>query len=121
MLSSDALIDIVRRYSLPESTVSGVEHTIDLLRPSDVLTKVGLARRVNLDTDFAEKLLFEMVNAGLLGIVIRVDCSNGDTPHSWFFYSLKDYARFVKESCPSFAIIFIFLWKALVHKALPLF
>jgi len=98
-LSSDALMAIARRYNLSDSTVSGVEHTIDLLRPSDILTKVGLARRVNMDTDFAEKLLFDMVNSGILGLVIRVDCSNEEGPHTVFFHSLKDYAEFMKRPC----------------------
>jgi len=103
-LPSDALMAIAKRYHLSDATISGVERTIDFLQPSDILTKVGLARRVNMDADFAEKILFDMVNSGLLGLVIRVDCSNEEGPHTLFFNSLKDYAEFMKRPCREYGM-----------------
>jgi len=50
-LSSDALMAIARRYHLPDATVSDVARTINFLRPSDILTKGELARRVHMDAD----------------------------------------------------------------------
>jgi len=41
---------IAKRYHLPDATVSDLERTIDFLRPNDILTNVGLARRVTMRT-----------------------------------------------------------------------
>jgi hypothetical protein len=55
------------------------------------LTSNKLARDVSIDFEFAQSLLSELVNEGILYVIIVVGCSNEDYSHPYFFYSFEDY------------------------------
>lgn len=67
------------------------------LRPSDIMTTSLLARKVKLDIDFAETLLADMVNEGILDVVIAVGCTNEDYSHPHLFYSFDEFYRAPKS------------------------
>jgi hypothetical protein len=68
-----------------------VERKLLSLRQSDILTTNKLARDVELDLGFAETLVADLVNEGILGVVIVVGCKNDEYSHPLFFYSFEEY------------------------------
>ena len=61
------------------------------LRPSDIITSYRLARNVSIEYSLAQDLLVDLVNEGILSVVIVVGCVNDEYSHSQFFYSFDDY------------------------------
>jgi hypothetical protein len=61
------------------------------LRKSDILTTNKLVRNVSIEFEFARNLLADLVNEGLLEVIIVVGCENEDYPHFKIFHSFEEY------------------------------
>ncbi|KIV55075.1 hypothetical protein AM501_03450 [Aneurinibacillus migulanus] len=55
------------------------------------MTKNRLARGTKLNVESAQIILTDLVNEGILDIVILVLCTNEEYSHPHWFYSLDDY------------------------------
>ncbi len=79
------------------------------LRPNDVITTNIMAIKVNLTYDFAELLLADLTNEGLLNVLLVVSCINEDYNHPYFFNSFDDfYKANSKMKCPICGDVFDF-------------
>ncbi|PKQ89357.1 hypothetical protein CXK86_20110 [Paenibacillus sp. BGI2013] len=61
------------------------------MRPSEILTKHTLARKSLLEVELAESILVSLVNEGVLGVVIVLECSNEDGHHQIILHSFEEY------------------------------
>jgi hypothetical protein len=90
-MSFENLTNFGAKYNLPPTILTNVKKELLALRKSDVLTTNKLARDVSIDTDFARTLLADMVNEGILEVIIVVGCMNEEYSHIKIFYSFEDY------------------------------
>ncbi len=71
------------------------------LRPSDVLTTNKLARDIDLTLELAESLLADLVNEGMLNVILVASCINEDYSHSQMFFSFEEfYSAKSNMKCP---------------------
>jgi len=52
-----------------------------------------------MDIKSAEEILIDLVNEGVLSMIIAVECENEDHPHQFLFHSLDEYAV-ASSICP---------------------
>lgn len=61
------------------------------LRKSDILTTNKLARNTSIEFEFARNLLADLVNEGILNVIIVVGCMNETYTHYKTFNSFEEY------------------------------
>ncbi|MDA5107866.1 hypothetical protein O3V59_05815 [Brevibacillus thermoruber] len=96
-------INIKQQLSLSDTVYEASQEVFKHLKPSDTLTTGVYARKTRLPFEFAEQVLIECVNQGVLDILIIVPCHDPHHP-PLEFGSIKEFtkASMRKESiiCP---------------------
>ncbi len=92
-------INIKQQLSLSDAVFETSQEVFKRLKPSDTLTTGVYARKTTLPFDFAEQVLVECVNQGILSVLIIVPCEDDEHP-PLLFNSFKEFIEATMRQKP---------------------